>query len=140
LDQPLLGQANGLRATRSGLTSNDDRGTNSPRLSIGGMREDQIKHHRHGGDSQWAIVAANWYDGRADPTVVSFDDLNEPVKMLAIGCFVPFVLLAAGAAIGAAVGGNTDAYWGCAVGLLVGVVLVFIAFRWLDKLRNGRRR
>jgi uncharacterized spore protein YtfJ len=59
--------------------------------------------------------------------------------MLAVGCIVPFVLLAAGAAIGAAVGGNIGAYWGCGVGLLAGVALVALAFLVLDRAGSRER-
>jgi hypothetical protein len=56
--------------------------------------------------------------------------------VLAVGCLVPFVLLVTGAAIGAAIGGTTDAYWGCAGGFVVGIIVVLLALRWFGNIRG----
>jgi hypothetical protein len=58
--------------------------------------------------------------------------------VLAVGCLIPFVLLVAGAAIGAAVGGTTAAYWGCAAGFAVGLIVVLLALRWFGNIRGDR--
>ena len=49
-----------------------------------------------------------------------FDGIGE---VLAVGCLILFVLLVAGAAIGAAVDGTMYAYWGCGIGFAAGIAL-----------------
>ena len=56
--------------------------------------------------------------------------------MLAIGCLIPFGLLVAGAVIGAAVGGTTDALWGCASGFAVRIIVVLLVLRWFSNTRG----
>jgi hypothetical protein len=59
--------------------------------------------------------------------------------VLAVGCLIPFVLLAAGAAIGAEIGGTTDAYWGCAAGFVIGLIVVLLALRSFGNTRGDLR-
>ncbi|HVZ08642.1 hypothetical protein [Rhodopila sp.] len=57
--------------------------------------------------------------------------------MLAVGCLIPFVLLAAGAAYGSYAGGNAGGYWGAGAGLGAGLLLVGIALALLNRDRGG---
>jgi uncharacterized spore protein YtfJ len=56
--------------------------------------------------------------------------------MLAIGCFIPFVLLGLGAAIGSYLGADRGGYWGAAAGLGAGILIVAIAFWALERTRS----
>ena len=57
--------------------------------------------------------------------------------MLAIGCFLPFLFLAAGAAIGGWIGANHGIAWGAGIGFLVGFVLV-TGFFWAFQRDRSR--
>lgn len=56
--------------------------------------------------------------------------------MLAIGCLVPFVTLALGAAVGSFAGGIHGGYWGAGIGAAIGLVLAAVGFFFLDRLRG----
>ncbi|HSU04043.1 MAG TPA: hypothetical protein VLI93_00580 [Acetobacteraceae bacterium] len=49
--------------------------------------------------------------------------------MLAIGCFIPVLLLVAGGAVGLFIGGNAAGLWSAAVGFVLGCILL-IALLW----------
>jgi hypothetical protein len=56
--------------------------------------------------------------------------------MLAVGCFIPFVLLAIGAGLGSYLGDIRGGYLGAAAGLGVGIVIVAAGFLLLNKARR----
>lgn len=57
--------------------------------------------------------------------------------MLAIGCFVPVVTLAAGAVLGSYLGAERGGYWGAAAGLAAGLLLVAVGLVVLGRARKG---
>jgi hypothetical protein len=56
--------------------------------------------------------------------------------MLAVGCFIPFVLLAIGAGLGSYLGDIRGGYLGAAAGLGAGIVIVAAGFLLLNKARR----
>jgi hypothetical protein len=56
--------------------------------------------------------------------------------MLAVGCFIPFVLLAVGAGVGSYFGDIHGGYLGAAAGLAAGIVIVAAGFLLLNKARS----
>ncbi|MBN8929285.1 MAG: hypothetical protein BGO51_27840 [Rhodospirillales bacterium 69-11] len=58
--------------------------------------------------------------------------------MAAVGCLLPFVLLGLGAVIGAAAGGTIGAYWGCGIGLAIGLLAMAFGVRVLERIRTAR--
>jgi hypothetical protein len=56
--------------------------------------------------------------------------------MLAVGCFIPFVLLAIGAGLGSYLGDIRGGYLGAAAGLGAGIVIVAAGFLLLNKARS----
>lgn len=56
--------------------------------------------------------------------------------MLAIGCLIPFVTLALGAAIGSYFGDIKGGYWGAGTGFLAGLLLAGIAVAVLGRMRR----
>jgi hypothetical protein len=56
--------------------------------------------------------------------------------MLAVGCFIPFVLLAVGAGLGSYLGDIRGGYLGAAAGLAAGIVIVAVGFLMLNKARR----
>jgi hypothetical protein len=56
--------------------------------------------------------------------------------MLAVGCFIPVVLLAVGAGVGSYLGDVRGGYLGAAAGLAAGVVIVAAGFLVLNKARS----
>lgn len=56
--------------------------------------------------------------------------------MLAVGCLVPFAMLALGAAIGSYEGGVHGGYWGAGVGGCGGILLAVIGFFVVERLRR----
>jgi hypothetical protein len=58
-------------------------------------------------------------------------------RMAAIGCLLPFMLLALGAIVGGVVGGVTMGLWCGAAGLAVGIVLMLVALRAFDRARDN---
>ena len=56
--------------------------------------------------------------------------------MLAIGCIVPFVLMLAGAGIGAAIGGDRGGLIGLVAGFLIGGAIVAVALWTFERARN----
>lgn len=57
--------------------------------------------------------------------------------MLALGCFIPFVLLAAGAALGSYLGDVRGGYWGAGTGFGVGILVVVGGMIALSRVRGG---
>ena len=58
--------------------------------------------------------------------------------MLAIGCLIPFVLLAAGAALGSYLGDDRGGYWGAGAGFAAGLVVVGAMFWIMERIsRRG---
>ena len=57
--------------------------------------------------------------------------------MLAIGCIVPFVLMLAGAGIGAAFGGDRGGLIGLVAGFLIGAAAMGIGLWTFERARNG---
>jgi hypothetical protein len=57
--------------------------------------------------------------------------------MLAVGCFIPFVMLAVGAILGSYLGDVRGGYWGAGIGLGVGIVIAIVGMTVLDRLRAG---
>jgi hypothetical protein len=57
--------------------------------------------------------------------------------MLAVGCFIPFVLLAIGAGIGSYIGDVRGGYWGAGAGLAAGIVIVAAGFALLGRARHN---
>jgi hypothetical protein len=57
--------------------------------------------------------------------------------VLATGCLISFVLLVAGAIIGAAVGGTAATLVGCVSGLALGIIVVVLALRWVRYYQAG---
>ena len=56
--------------------------------------------------------------------------------MLAVGCLVPVLLLAAGAGIGGLVGGTFAAAWGAGIGFILGCA-GFLALIWgFERLKD----
>jgi uncharacterized spore protein YtfJ len=56
--------------------------------------------------------------------------------MLAVGCFIPFVLLAVGAGLGSYLGDIRGGYLGAAAGLAAGVLIVAVGFLLLNRARR----
>ena len=56
--------------------------------------------------------------------------------MLAIGCLIPFGLLAVGAAVGSYLGNVHGGYWGAGAGFGAGILLVSIALLVLNRTRD----
>jgi uncharacterized spore protein YtfJ len=56
--------------------------------------------------------------------------------MLAVGCFIPFVLLGLGAAVGSYVGADRGGYWGAGAGLAAGILIVAVMFWLLERTRG----
>jgi hypothetical protein len=56
--------------------------------------------------------------------------------VLAVGCFIPFALLAIGAALGSYLGADRGGYWGAAAGFGAGIILVGAAFLVLERIRD----
>jgi hypothetical protein len=56
--------------------------------------------------------------------------------MLAVGCFIPFVLLAVGAALGSYLGGVHGGYWGAGVGFGAGILATGAGMLALDRVRR----
>jgi hypothetical protein len=57
--------------------------------------------------------------------------------MLAVGCFIPFVLLAVGAGIGSYFGDVRGGYWGAAAGVAAGIVIVTAGFALFGRARRN---
>ncbi len=58
--------------------------------------------------------------------------------MLAAGCLMPLVLLAAGAVVGSAVGGTRGGTWGSAIGFAAGT-LILLGLVWaMGRARRPR--
>jgi hypothetical protein len=57
--------------------------------------------------------------------------------MLAIGCFIPFVMLAVGAVLGSYLGDVRGGYWGAGIGFGVGVLIAIVGMMVLDRVRAG---
>ena len=56
--------------------------------------------------------------------------------MLAVGCLIPFALLAVGAALGSYLGNINGGYWGAGAGFAAGLLLVVAGFVLVDRSRN----
>jgi hypothetical protein len=56
--------------------------------------------------------------------------------MLAIGCFIPFVLLVIGAALGSYLGGVHGGYWGAGIGVGAGLLATAAVMMALDRMRG----
>jgi hypothetical protein len=56
--------------------------------------------------------------------------------MVAIGCFIPFVLMLAGAGIGAATGGDRGGLIGLVAGFLIGAAAMGTALWAFERARN----
>jgi hypothetical protein len=56
--------------------------------------------------------------------------------MFAVGCLIPFVLMAVGAAAGALLGGTTAGLWGGAGGFIVGVVAMVALLEVFERAKN----
>jgi hypothetical protein len=57
--------------------------------------------------------------------------------MLAIGCLIPFVMLAIGAVLGSYLGDVHGGYWGAGIGFGVGVLIAVAGMIVLDRARGG---
>ncbi len=57
--------------------------------------------------------------------------------MLAVGCFIPFVLLAVGAGLGSYLGDIRGGYLGAAAGLGAGILIVATGFLMLNRARSN---
>ena len=57
--------------------------------------------------------------------------------MLAVGCFIPFVMLAVGAVLGSYLGDVRGGYWGAGIGFGAGVLIAVVAMMVLDRVRAG---
>jgi len=57
--------------------------------------------------------------------------------MLALGCFLPLVMLAIGAVLGSLYGDIRGGYWGAAAGLVAGILIVTACFTLLSKVRRS---
>jgi hypothetical protein len=56
--------------------------------------------------------------------------------MLAIGCLIPFVLMAVGAAVGGLLGGMTAGAWGCAGGFVVGLIAMVAVLGMFERVKG----
>lgn len=57
--------------------------------------------------------------------------------MLAAGCLMPFVLLAAGGVIGSAIAGSRGGIWGCVIGFASGTT-VLLGLLWvMERVRRN---
>ncbi len=56
--------------------------------------------------------------------------------MLAIGCLVPIVLLAAGTGIGTLIGGTKAAEWGAGIGFVVGCIGFVVLIWGFERLKD----
>jgi len=56
--------------------------------------------------------------------------------VLAVGCLIPFALLAVGAAAGSYIGNISGGYWGAGAGFAAGLLLVAVGFVLVDRSRN----
>ncbi len=59
------------------------------------------------------------------------------IAMLAVGCLIPFVLLAAGAGLGSYLGDIRGGYLGAAAGLGAGILIVAAGFLMLNRARSN---
>jgi uncharacterized spore protein YtfJ len=57
--------------------------------------------------------------------------------MLAVGCLIPFVLMAVGAGVGSYLGDISGGYWGAGVGFGAGAIIAAAGFAILDRTRSG---
>jgi hypothetical protein len=57
--------------------------------------------------------------------------------MLAVGCLIPFVMLAAGAVLGSYLGDVHGGYWGAGIGFCVGILIAVAGMIALDRARAG---
>ena len=67
---------------------------------------------------------------------MAFPVAKEAHTVLAVGCLIPFALLAVGAAVGSYVGNINGGYWGAGAGFVAGLVLVAAGFVLVDRGRN----
>ncbi len=56
--------------------------------------------------------------------------------MLAVGCLVPFVCIAIGAALGSYWGADRGGYWGAGAGFAGGLLLVGIVLAMFNRARR----
>jgi hypothetical protein len=56
--------------------------------------------------------------------------------MIAVGCFIPFVLLIIGAALGSYLGGVHGGYWGASVGFGAGVLASAVGMMAIYRVRG----
>jgi hypothetical protein len=56
--------------------------------------------------------------------------------MVAIGCLIPFVLMATGAAAGGLLGGMTAGLWGCAGGFTVGLIAMVALLGMFERAKG----
>jgi hypothetical protein len=57
--------------------------------------------------------------------------------MLAVGCLIPFVMLAAGAVLGSYLGDIHGGYWGAGIGFGAGILIAIVGMVALDRARAG---
>jgi hypothetical protein len=67
---------------------------------------------------------------RADGGVLADKETH---AVLAVGCLIPFALLAVGAAVGSYIGNINGGYWGAGVGFLAGLLVVVAGFVLIDR-------
>ena len=56
--------------------------------------------------------------------------------MFAIGCLIPFVLMAVGAAAGGLLGGTTAGLWGGAGGFIVGLIAMVALLEMFERAKG----
>jgi hypothetical protein len=56
--------------------------------------------------------------------------------MVAIGCLIPLVTLAAGAVLGSYLGAIQGGYWGAGIGFCVGILIAVAGMIILDRART----
>jgi hypothetical protein len=61
---------------------------------------------------------------------------KETHAVLAVGCLIPFALLAVGAAVGSYLGNINGGYWGAGAGFVAGLLIVVAGFVLIDRSRN----
>jgi hypothetical protein len=59
------------------------------------------------------------------------------IAMLAVGCLIPFVMLAAGAVLGSYLGDVHGGYWGAGIGFGGGILIAVAGMIALDRVRAG---
>jgi hypothetical protein len=63
--------------------------------------------------------------------------MKDTTAMLAVGCLIPFVLLALGAGVGSYLGDVRGGYWGAGIGFGLGILIAVGGMIVLDRVRAG---